>query len=124
MAEGLTLNGLRLKDGVWQGLLAGPAGTMPELRATHQGRVLEGVTVTAMEGQPGQWTVRVPVPAEILSDGVQTIVIADAGGAPLGSAVLIAGEPLEDDLRAEIDLLRAELDLLKRAFRRHCAETG
>jgi len=31
---------------------------------------------------------------------------------------------MEDDLRAEIDLLRAELDLLKRAFRRHCLETA
>jgi hypothetical protein len=30
---------------------------------------------------------------------------------------------MEDDLRAEVDLLRAELDMLKRAFRRHCLET-
>jgi hypothetical protein len=32
--------------------------------------------------------------------------------------------PLEEDIRAEVSLLRAELDLLKRAFRRHCAETA
>jgi hypothetical protein len=31
---------------------------------------------------------------------------------------------MEDDLRAEVDLLRAELDMLKRAFRRHCLETA
>jgi hypothetical protein len=31
---------------------------------------------------------------------------------------------MEDDLRAEVDLLRAELDMLKRAFRRHCVETA
>jgi hypothetical protein len=30
---------------------------------------------------------------------------------------------LDEDIRAEVDLLRAELDLLKRAFRRHCSET-
>ena len=36
---------------------------------------------------------------------------------------MITGEPVEDDLRGEIDLLRAELDMLKRAFRRHCIDT-
>jgi hypothetical protein len=36
---------------------------------------------------------------------------------------IITGVAMEDDLRAEVDLLRAELDMLKRAFRRHCLET-
>lgn len=31
---------------------------------------------------------------------------------------LVAGAPLDIDLRVEIDLIRAELDLLKREFRR------
>ena len=35
---------------------------------------------------------------------------------------LLAGEALDADLRAEIDLLRAELDLLKREFRRLATE--
>ena len=33
-------------------------------------------------------------------------------------------QALAEDIRAEVDLLRAELDLLKRAFRRHCQDTG
>ena len=37
---------------------------------------------------------------------------------------MITGVAMEDDLRAEVDLLRAELDMLKRAFRRHCLETA
>ena len=37
---------------------------------------------------------------------------------------MITGEPLGDDIRAEVELLRAELDMLKRAFRRHCLETS
>jgi hypothetical protein len=41
----------------------------------------------------------------------------------LGSFSITSGEPLEDDLRNEINLLREELDMLKRAFRRHCVET-
>ncbi len=41
----------------------------------------------------------------------------------LGHFTLIAGVAMEDDIRAELDLLRAEIDLLKRAFRRHCVET-
>ena len=47
-----------------------------------------------------------------------------AGGEVLASFTLVAGVPLEEDLRAEISLLRAELDLLKKAFRRHVTETA
>jgi len=65
-----------------------------------------------------------PIPAETLSDGVQTFVLRAPGTAEaLGRFVIVAGAPLDDDLRAEIDLLRAELDLLKSAFRRHCSES-
>ena len=42
---------------------------------------------------------------------------------PLVLTSIITGVAMEDDLRAEVDLLRAELDMLKRAFRRHCLET-
>ena len=56
---------------------------------------------------------------------MQTVVIADAEtGEAEATVSLVAGEALAGDLRAEIDLLRAELDMLKRAFRRHCLETG
>jgi hypothetical protein len=44
-------------------------------------------------------------------------------GETLAHFTIITGVPMEDDLRAEVDLLRAELDMLKRAFRRHCVET-
>ena len=86
---------------------------------------LKDVRVTADTAQPGQWAVQVPIPLQVLSDGVQTFVIHDAStGTRLAHFTVIAGAALEDDIRAEIDLLRAELDLLKRAFRRHCVETA
>jgi len=44
-------------------------------------------------------------------------------GDKLGHFTIITGVAMEDDIRAEMDLLRAELDMLKRAFRRHCLET-
>ena len=67
----------------------------------------------------------VPIPTALLSDGVQTFLVRDpATGATLGHFTIVTGVPLEDDIRAEIDLLRAELDMLKKAFRRHCVETG
>ena len=40
------------------------------------------------------------------------------GARRVGYLPVLAGEGLDGDLRAEIDLLRAELDLLKREFRR------
>ena len=55
---------------------------------------------------------------------MQTYLVADAATGEPRLLRLVAGEALAHDLRAEIDLLRAELDMLKRAFRRHCLETG
>jgi hypothetical protein len=102
-------------------VLTGAGAGTPALEVTHLGRALDGVSV--MPGPQGSHVVRVPIPVEALSDGVQTFLIR-AAGETLGHFTVIAGVPMEDDLRAEIDLLRAELDLLKRAFRRHCAETA
>ena len=111
---------LRLAGGVWEGVWEGPAA--PRLRATHEGREVAGLTVAEADGA---WVVRLPLPAGIIADGVQTVVIADAEtGEAEATVSLVAGEALAGDLRAEIDLLRAELDMLKRAFRRHCLETG
>ncbi|MFN3294813.1 MAG: hypothetical protein ACK414_15415, partial [Gemmobacter sp.] len=74
--------------------------------------------------KPGHWALRVPIPVQLLSEGVQTFVIRQSGsGATLGHFTIVTGADNADDLRAEVDLLRAELDMLKRAFRRHCLET-
>ena len=65
-----------------------------------------------------------PIPLATLSEGVQTFIIRDvATGEKLQHFTVITGVAMEDDMRAEVDLLRAELDMLKRAFRRHCLET-
>ena len=67
---------------------------------------------------------RVPIPVDLLSEGAQTFVISDADTeARLASFTVVMGQPLDEDIRAEMALLRAELDMLKRAFRRHCVET-
>jgi hypothetical protein len=118
-----TLTKTRIRAGVWEGVLTGPA-SLPTLEVTLLEKPLTGVAVTALPDQPGSWAVRVPVPAEALSDGVQTFLIRDlATGTTLQHFTIITGVAMEDDLRAEVDLLRAELDMLKRAFRRHCLET-
>lgn len=124
MAE-LTLTRMRLAEGVWEGLLAGRGETPPRLRIRHADAVVgEAETVAAGEGGgSARWLVRFRLPAERLSDGVQTFVIENAEtGDALAHETVIAGDVLEDDLRAEVALLRAELDMLKRAFRRHCSE--
>jgi len=114
----------RIREGVWQGRLSGglSAGDPPALEVTHLDRPVEGVSLAA-EAE-GAWTVRVPIPAELLSDGVQTFLIREKDSdRTLTSFCIVAGDPLDDDIRAELDLLRAELDMLKKAFRRHCLET-
>ena len=115
-----------MRQGIWHGVLTakGGAAEAPEVVVTHLGQKIENVTLAPQE-TPGHWTLEVPIPPEAVADGVQTLLITEAAsGAQLGHVTLLAGEALGDDIRAELDLLRAELDMLKRAFRRHCRETG
>ncbi len=119
-----TLTKTRIRAGVWEGILSGPA-TPPALTVTLLEQTLPGVQIQPLSGKPGDWLVKVPIPANVLSDGVQTFVIRDAAQAEtLAHFTIVTGVAMEDDIRAEIDLLRAELDMLKRAFRRHCLETA
>jgi hypothetical protein len=110
----------RIVEGEWQGVLTGVSGE-PRLEVEHLGAALPGVSVQAMDAG---WAVKVPIPVGVLMDGVQTFLIRQAGTTEtLAHFTIVTGVAMEDDLRAEIDLLRAELDMLKRAFRRHCLET-
>ena len=115
----VTLTRMRLAGGVWEGLLS--ARELPRLLIRHSDELVgEPETVEA----EGGWLVRFRLPAERLSDGVQTFVIEDAAtGDALAHETIFAGELIDDDIRAEVALLRAELDLLKCAFRRHCSES-
>ncbi|NGQ90150.1 hypothetical protein G5V65_04520 [Rhodobacter sp. HX-7-19] len=120
--DGVKLTKTRIRAGVWEGVLSGSAS--PALEVRHLEAEVPGVTVTAIPERPGEWAVRVPVPVASLTEGVQTFLIRDkALGETLAHFTIITGVAMEDDLRAEVDLLRAELDMLKRAFRRHCVET-
>jgi hypothetical protein len=122
-ATGISLVETRLQGGVWEGVLTGVKGNPPAVEAMQSDRVIEGVEVTAIPGKADRFAVRVPIPGWALNEGVQTFLIR-VGDEVLATFTLIAGTPMDEDLRSEIGLLRAELELLKRAFRRHCAETG
>ena len=119
----ISLTRTRIRNGVWEGELSG-AATQPALEVRHLEAEVPGVTVTAIPDRAGEWAVRVPIPPQVLNEGVQTFLIRDREtGETLAHFTIITGVAMEDDLRAEVDLLRAELDMLKRAFRRHCLET-
>ena len=109
-------------EGILQSRLKGAA--MPRLEMLHLGEVVGNVSVEPIGPDADGWLVRAAVPTEMLTDGVQTFLMVLAGDTEiLDRFSIVTGEPLEEDLRAEIELLRAELDMLKRAFRRHCIET-
>lgn len=119
----MKLTKTRIQAGVWEGVLTG-AKERPEITVTHLTKPVGGATVREDPEAPGQFLVEVPIPAEALSEGVQTFVITDSeSDERLASFSIVTGQPIEEDFRAEMDLLRAELDMLKRAFRRHCVET-
>lgn len=116
------VTGARIRAGRWEAELVAPGEAAPSVEVWHLERQLEGVTVHSAAAS--RWAVSVPIPAELLSDGVQTFLVRDgATGNRLGQFTIVTGVPLDDDIRAEVDLLRAELDMLKKAFRSHCVET-
>lgn len=120
----VSLTKTRIRNGVWEGVLSGFA-SQPALDVRLLETEVPGVTVTAVPDRPGEWAVKVPVPLSALNEGVQTFLIRDRDtGETMQHFTIITGVAMEDDLRAEVDLLRAELDMLKKAFRRHCLETG
>lgn len=116
------------RAGIWHGRMVREDGgdePTPSLSAWHLETQLEGPDVRPSSGDAGLWDVELRVPSDILADGVQTILIRDdASGETVADVTLITGAPIDQDIRAEMELLRAELDMLKRAFRRHCVETA
>ncbi len=121
-----TLTRQTIKAGEYRGVLTTRTRIKgePVLEMRLLDQLLGAVTVTPDKSAKKTWNVEAPIPASALSEGVQTILVRDSqSGDTLDSFAVVAGTPLEEDLRAEIALLRAELDMLKRAFRHHCAET-
>lgn len=118
---GAELTQTRIRAGVWEGMLTGSGN--PDLSVTMNGDPVAGVAVVPVTDAPGVHAVRIPIPPAAIAEGVTTFLILDGAGQRLGHFTLAAGLPLDEDIRAEVDLLRAELDMLKRAFRRHCLET-
>ncbi len=116
---------LGLKSGIWQGILRRevPPG---RLLLVHMGSRVAEARATAQDD--GSWRIAAAIPAQKLSDGVQTFLLLEdqgegaeppqAGAAHLASMSIIAGELLDEDLRAELNLMRSELDLLKKELRR------
>jgi hypothetical protein len=122
----LILTKARLTEGVWTGVLTRKStGTeAPRIEVLHLQQPLEGVEIRPLTGEAGAWSLHVPVPARLISDGVQTFLVNDVEtGETIGDFALLSGDALAHDIRVEMSLLREELDLLKRAFRRHCLET-
>jgi hypothetical protein len=120
----LQLTKTRMRQGVWQGILTQDSKEKPNISVQHQNADVPDVKLEWNEAAK-HWLLSIPIPPEMIADGVHTLLILDQdGGEKLGDVTLIAGEALGDDIRAEMNLLRAELDMLKRAFRRHCLETG
>ena len=66
--------------------------TAPGIEVLHEGRAVEGVEVHPVTGTAGSFTVRVPIPAWALNDGVQSFLV-QSGGAALARFSLVAGQP-------------------------------
>ncbi len=100
------------------------AGAPAPSDTTH----LPDVVVTPDPDRPGRWHVTVTLPPEVheAEDGALDGPVAGnrrtLAARPPGP--LAQGDQSAEVLSRELCLLRAELDLLKRAFRRHCIETG
>lgn len=113
----------RVRDGIWEGLVTASdaKAAQPNLTITCQDKALTEVELTS-DGN-GAWRLRIVLPHAVVTEGVQTVLIADSDtNEPLDHLSILTGDAPSHDLRGEVELLRAELDMLKRAFRRHCLE--
>ncbi len=114
----------RIRAGRWEGLLNWSGEGAPKVELWHGEQQVASVEAAAGDAE-GDWALSAAIPASLISDGVQTVLLRDVlNGETLGHFAIMAGSALDDDLHAEVDLLRAELDMLKKAFRRHCVESG
>ncbi|MDP5306899.1 hypothetical protein [Paracoccus spongiarum] len=115
-----------VRGGVWTGWLDAPARP-GRVCLVARGEPVAGAVLT--DGAGGGWTLRVDLPAALISEGVTSLtLIADDAADPdapvgpdaqrLARLTLAAGRVLDEDLAAEVAQIRAELDLLKREFRR------
>lgn len=123
----ISLVKIRIKEGYWEGILTleSAEAVAPQITVTHLETPLSDVTLVDQVGTPGEWLLKIAIPANLISDGVHTFLIKEkSNGELLGDFSIVAGEPLSQDIRTEMNLLREELDMLKRAFRRHCVETA
>ncbi|MGJ8603277.1 MAG: hypothetical protein ACSHXH_04050 [Marivita sp.] len=121
-----SLSKSRFFEGVWEGVIAGESddSPAPNVDVRVHDKPVPDITLEALP-DPASWVIKVPVPANMIADGVHTFVISEATlGQALGDFSIIAGDAAGEDIRAEMSLLRAELDMLKRSFRRHCRETA
>jgi len=123
----MVLTKTRIQAGIYEGVLEAeqPDGAAPPVAAIFDNAQIEGLSITADSAERGKWDVRLAIPSDVMTDGIQTFAFVHSEtNALLDSFTIVTGEPLNDDIRAELDLLRAELDMLKKAFRRHCVETA
>ena len=112
-----TLVKIALDGGRYEGELTATQDT--GIEAIHQGKVIAAARLDRA-GEDSPVRVSVDIPPEVLSDGVQVVSLrSTVSGAVLDKVIFLAGDALDDDLRAEIALLRDELELLKGAFRHH-----
>lgn len=122
----LKLTRRRIRTGRYEGVLTTRARikSEPELEIHFLDASIGDVSVTPDPDAKRTWNVRAQIPPHSINEGVQTYILRDAAtGDTLDSFAIVCGEPLQEDVRAEIALLRAELDMLKASFRRHVVET-
>lgn len=87
--------------------------------------VLAESVVSDPEGDDGFIDINFQIPAELISDGVIFLEIKrTVASEALGATTIIAGQPLDYDLHAEVASLRAELDMLKAAFRERARKSS
>lgn len=114
---------VRLQAGRYEGILTSPESI--GIEAVHNGKVICMARVTPEDGRSATFRVALDLPAEVIGEGVHVISLKSLRtGNVLDRITLLGGDVLEHDIREEIALLRDELEMLKRAFRRHCADTG
>ena len=105
MAVKFRLNKKNIISGKYTGILRarGEGNPTPALEMIHLVNVVGQVHVEPVGADWDNWEVTAEIPQEFLMDGVQKLLFVLGGQTEiLDRFSIITGEPLEEDLRAEI----------------------
>ena len=120
----LSLTEIEFRGVIWTGQVEGldeHVETMPEFRLLLRGEEISRLS-PSYDVASERFELKVPIPSTAVGNGSNSLVVCSSENDDILAKIhVVAGNILDHEIVAELQILREELDLLKKAFRRHAS---